>query len=982
MEKVLIKILITTLLPSAAFCQFGRNKLQIGNPDWYEWDTEHFELYYHAGYDSLASIGKGYLDIGYEHLTSSLGRSPDYPLPVIMYPSPNEFLENNVSLEILPEATGGFTEAFKNRIVVPFNGSYREFSHVLRHELVHAFQFYLLFGGNISSIVSASRFVTPPLWFIEGMAEYLSLDWDFESDMYIRDAVVHDHLLPPGEIEGFLVYKQGQSMVKYIAERYGVRKLGEILSKMKLSPSVDDAFEDAIGRDQEKLYEEWRREIKEYIWRELPGREFADDFATRITDHRREGSHFNVRPVFSPDGNYIAYFSDESNYSDLMLVSVLSKERRHLVKGERSGDFEGFHSFSSAPAFSPDGRRVAYVTRRKTRDYIAIFDIERKKVVEEICPRLNALFSPSFFPDGERLVFSGLSGMKLDLYIYHFESGRFSRITDDIYPDNEPSVSPDGRFVAFASARPLDTDDTTSLDRLEKNIFIYDVEGDSIFPVTHDGFSSSSPSWGPNGRLVYSSYRNGISNLYLYDMAEGVSYPLTDVVTGAFFPCFNPDGSSIAFSTFQDNGWDIFILENLSPKEKIADTPFREGEPVFELPVAREEEKDTSETGGITEEFSKFVFAKEPRREKKETRKLGKKRYTPSFSADYATASLFYDTFYGIQGQTVLLFSDMLGNHRIFLATDLFNTTDNANFYLSYTYLKRRTDIGGTIFHTKNYFIDNNGRFFSDRVYGTELYVAYPFSQFVRAEMSIAGLLLNRCFYEPPFDDKNISFVGAEVAWVKDNSLWGDTGPINGTRVRFKLEGLPPLSSDSYNYIEVQGDARRYFRILHKYTFAMRLTGGVVTGKNPKRYYLGGASQWLNYRVATDDIYSVRDMYLSSYIYPLRGYRLFDLFGTRYALFNFEFRYPFIEKVSFGFPPIEMRNINGAVFVDVGSAWDNDYSFRPVMNSRLKDIKAGVGIGVRVNLGMLLFTWDTAWSTNLVDISAHPVYYFTLGAEY
>ncbi|OQX89904.1 MAG: hypothetical protein B6D65_00845 [candidate division Zixibacteria bacterium 4484_93] len=982
MEKVLIRILIIVLLPSAAFCQFGRNKLQTGNPDWYEWDTEHFELYYHSGYDSLASIGKGYLDRGYDYLTNSLGRSPDYPLPVIIYPSPNEFLENNVSPEILTEATGGFTEIFKNRVVIPFNGNYRDFSHVLRHELVHTFQFYFLFGGNISSIASTSRFITPPLWFIEGMAEYLSLDWDFESDMYIRDAVVHDYLLPPDEIGGFLIYKQGQSMVKYIAERYGVRKLGEILSKMKLSPSIDDAFEDAVGRDQEKLYEEWSREIKGHIWEELPGREFADDFATRITDHKREGSHFNIQPVFSPDGNYIAYFSDESDYSDLMLISVLSKKRRHLVKGERSGDFEGFHSFSSAPAFSPDGKRIAYVTRHKTEDYIAIFDIDRKKVVEEICPKLKALYSPAFFPDGKQLIFSGLSGTKLDLYTYDLENGRFSCITDDIYPDNEPSVSPDGKFVAFTSARPLDAADTSSLDKLEENIFIYDVEGDSIFPVTYDGFSSCDPSWGPNGRLVYSSYRNGISNLYLYDMAEGVSLPLTDVVTGAFFPSFNPDGGSVAFSTFQDGGWDIFILDNLSPKDTIADTPFRMGKPVFVLPVVREEKKDTMKTEGISEGFSKFVFAKEPETEKKEARKLGKKRYTPRFSADYATASLFYDTFYGIQGQTILLFSDMLGNHRVFLATDLFNTTDNASFYLSYAYLKRRTDIGGTIFHTKNYFIDNDGRLFSDRLYGTELYVSYPFSQFVRAEMDIAGLLLNRYFYDPPFDDKNVSCAVARVAWVKDNSLWGSTGPINGTRIRFKLEGSPPLSSSSYDYIEVQGDARRYIRVSHRYTFAMRLTGGVVTGGNPKSYYLGGASQWLNYRIATDDIYSVRDMYLSNYIYPLRGYELFDLFGTRYALFNFEFRYPFIERLSLGFPPIEIRNINGAIFADVGSAWDNDSDFKPVMNSRLKDIKAGIGVGVRVNLGILLLNWDTAWSTNLVDIAAHPIYYFTLGVEY
>ena len=92
--------------------------------------------------------------------------------PLILYANHPQFRQTNAIPGGIGEGTGGVTEVFKRRIVLPFAGPIAETDHVLGHELVHAFQ-YDITGTNVSSGVAGALGL--PLWFIEGMAEYLSL---------------------------------------------------------------------------------------------------------------------------------------------------------------------------------------------------------------------------------------------------------------------------------------------------------------------------------------------------------------------------------------------------------------------------------------------------------------------------------------------------------------------------------------------------------------------------------------------------------------------------------------------------------------------------------------------------------------------------------------------------------------------------------------------------------------------------------------
>jgi len=183
-------------------------------------------------------------------------------------------------------------------------------------------------------------------------------------DMYVRDATINGYLAPPEYLNGFLAYKEGQSLIKYIADTYGEQKLGEILKKGKVYLTMGKALKEAIGKDEKELWEDYSKEMKRRYWPEIADRKEPDEIGKQLTHAREDGSYLNEKPTFSPEGDKLAMFTDRSDYTEIVLISANSgKIVKRLVKGERSGDLESLHSYVSGVSFSPDGRKLVFVAK-------------------------------------------------------------------------------------------------------------------------------------------------------------------------------------------------------------------------------------------------------------------------------------------------------------------------------------------------------------------------------------------------------------------------------------------------------------------------------------------------------------------------------------------------------------------------------------------------------------------------------------------
>src|SRR5690625_3890469 len=154
--------------------------------------------------------------------------------PIILYASHSEFQQTNALADYIDEGTGGVTESLKERVIMPFTGSYAEFDHVLRHELVHSFQFDVIFRNAAMDNVNpfAHRY---PLWFMEGMAEYLSIGHiDAITAAWLRDAVLSGYLRTIDEMnmrDDYLSYRFGQALWAYIGSKWAMRSSGSSCRK-------------------------------------------------------------------------------------------------------------------------------------------------------------------------------------------------------------------------------------------------------------------------------------------------------------------------------------------------------------------------------------------------------------------------------------------------------------------------------------------------------------------------------------------------------------------------------------------------------------------------------------------------------------------------------------------------------------------------------------------------------------------------------
>ena len=252
-------ILITALTAYAQETSFGKNKVQYTDFEWYYIQSAHFDVYFNKGSESLADFTADMAESSYTSISKSFRYQITNRIPIVAYDSHNDFQQTNVVNSYLEEGIGGVTELFKNRVVIPFEGEYKKFRHVIHHELVHAVINDMFYGGSIQSIITNNITLQLPLWFNEGLAEYEALKWDANSHMFLRDATVHEYLPPIQYLTGYFAYRGGQSVWNYIATKYGDQKISEILSRVRGARSVDQGFRSAIGLSIEELSERWEK---------------------------------------------------------------------------------------------------------------------------------------------------------------------------------------------------------------------------------------------------------------------------------------------------------------------------------------------------------------------------------------------------------------------------------------------------------------------------------------------------------------------------------------------------------------------------------------------------------------------------------------------------------------------------------------------------------------------------------------------------
>ena len=1016
--------------------EFGKNKVQYIKFHWSFIQTDHFDIYFSDGGEYLADFTAATAESAYASISHSFRYQLVNRVPIIVYNSHNEFQQTNVVNEYLEEGIGGVTELFKNRVILPFEGEYAKFRHVVHHELVHAVINDMFYGGSIQSIISNNITLQLPLWFNEGLAEYEALRWDTDSDMFLRDATVHEYLPPINQLYGYFAYRGGQSLWWYIATKYGDQKIGEVLNRIKSTRSVEAGFRGSIGIGLEELNERWQKEMKVLYWPDIAKREEPADYARKLTDSKKDGGFYNTSPAISPQGDKIAFISNRDEFFDVFIMNaadgtILTK----LVDGQTTNNFEELHLLTPGMSWSPDGKRLALTTKAGDEDAILIIDVASGDE-EKLTFDLAGIFSVDWSPKGDALVFVGNTKRQSDIYMYAFASKQLVNLTDDIFSDERPAWSPDGKTVYFSSDRGNelvpDSADIWTRDYSQYDLYAITVDTRSIERLTDWPHSNEgSPAISPDGKKVlFVSDRNGINNIYELNLDTRATRPVTNSLSGVYQLSLSRDGSKLVFSSLINGGFNLFLMR--SPFDRVLKTAELEPTEYFKTsyvqrdtaaapeplrqtaPLAADMHtpapKDTTKLYGkdVQIDFSNYVFKDsydEPIPKDSALQRLPKiaqnvdengrykvNKYKLNFSPDIVYGNAGYDTFYGVTGSTVMAFSDLMGDHQIIFATNLLLDLKNSDFALQYYYLPNRIDFGFGGFHSARFIeiLDQyGGSVYRFRTYGANIAAVYPFNRFDRFESSINWFNVSRENIEEPQEpiQERTVFVPS-VSYVHDTSLWGYTAPMIGSRYKFGVMGTPKVGANGLSFINVTGDYRTYFRLGRNYTIAMRLAGGGSYGRNPQKFIIGGTDNWINrtFENNTIPLENAEDYIFLQAALPLRGYNYNAEIGSKYGLFNFEFRYPLFAFLQAGPLPLGLQSIAGVMFFDMGSAWNKDRDFVAFTKNAdgatvTRDLLMGMGTGARIFFLAFLVRFDVAWAWNVHQFS-EPKYYFSLGTDF
>lgn len=221
---------------------------------------------------------------------------------------------------------------------------------------------------------------------------------------------------------------------------------------------------------------------------------FICDFDGRRPTQLTRYKSISLSPAWSSDGRWLAYTSYNKGNPDLYI--------RHVY--ENRGTVVSRKGLNIAPAWVPGVHQLAATQSYEGNPEIYLLTGDGK-MIKKLTKNSAIDVSATFSPDGRQMAFVSKRGGTPQIYIKELANGSIRRLTFSGKNNTQPNWSPKGDQIAY-----------TAMNDGRFNIWIADVDGGGQMQLTHSAGDNESPSWAPDGSMiVFSSTREGPSKIYL-----------------------------------------------------------------------------------------------------------------------------------------------------------------------------------------------------------------------------------------------------------------------------------------------------------------------------------------------------------------------------------------------------------------------------------------------------------------------------------
>jgi hypothetical protein len=902
---------------------FGKNQVHYDNFEWFIYKTDHFEIFYYREVEPHVERIASYAESAYQQVSADLkhdlGR---LPVPLIIFKTHSEFEQQNVIPGAAQEGVAAFAEPYRDRMLLPLDQPPDRLYGLIVHELTHIFEFDIIPQSLIRRSV--------PLWVNEGLSDYERGLWDPLDLMTVRDAAVADIVPRMSGLEGYggstnprLIYNLGHAVFEFIESRWGKEGIRQFLFSLRKSVigGGEDAYQEALQLSPEEFDQQFDKYLKDRF-KPFRDKERPVDYGRNLAPNPEEGPFSNALSLErSPSGDLLAVATGNRREGELDII-LLSATDGEFVRNLTPGfDKDMGFEYISTPSqwitvpwmsWSPRGDRLAYFVRTEKSKTLILQNVVTGRIEERL--ELNTVDepeSPSISPDGRTVAFAGLRDAVGDIFTVDLATGTVANVTNDEFGDSAPTFSPDGSYLVYMA-------------RVSGNhkLFRLDIATGTKRQLTFGTHDDAAAKFYRDDALVFPSTatdpaqpiepevaRNGnIYNLWTLSLQTGELQQFTDTLGGNLSPVVLNDGAEgvprVAFVSYYKDQYGLHVIEPKEPLRTAASADFGSPGPIidFQAPLAH-------------------TFMADNRRKKGAFEKMFLDGVPPVNVGLTSGGDLF--------GGTALSFTDVLGDRQFSVIAA--SVSQYRTLAFSYADLARRFQYAVQGYSQTQFYYGQLGGILYDPIYsqflsrdaaqatrttrGATFFGIYPMNRYTRLQVSAGVSHYQEQYNDPSLQQvsndyqlenfgrtifRNGAFAPLSIEFIQETTVFREFGPLTGSTMSLGYSYAPEVGG-LLSRQTADLDARHYIRLGTTGVLALRARGFRSWGEFPDFLFFGGNSE-------------------------LRGYDYLEFLGQNVAFGNAELRFPLIEAM---LTPLGVfGGVRGVMFFNIGGGWFDNTGFK------------------------------------------------------
>ena len=973
------------------------HRIQYQKFQWKFVGSSNFEIYYLEKNELMAKSTLAFLEADFVRVTELISYSPVQKVKIFIYPNHESWLQSNSGISLANAKDVEEENLAKFRVEIAFKDNLGSFKQELTKQVARVYLQDLLYGGTVRDILQNSLLLNVSEWYVLGMAAYIASGDSPDMRRFTYQIISENKIRKLPLAKGKEAELLGQSIWFYIASTYGKQSVGNILNLTRIIRNEQSSISSTIRKPFSKFLKDWF----DYYLNDAKQLE-VNSQKVFSTEEFKVSQNTLSSYRLSPDGLHEVWVTDEAGRFSVNLHTI-GQSKTQIILQSGLKDVNRVTS-GKGPLLSWSSKnQLAVLYSDQGYSWFKTFQIDKsgKSKGEDKKKIANLSYlDMEMSANGTKMLVRVIEKGQVDVGIYDLKRNRLNPVTKDAFDETEAHFLPDNRIL-YLTDRYIDSLPAPAAPFTSAFIWSPD-EPENPFRL----FSTS-------GRLFNFQFRSDSIAYFLQAQNQGnrlIRMNLSDTTFQQMAV------RSVAWDNFEISPSGISSVENTILVDKIARYSWSSLDeltnstwiPTIVDPIVLNSiEPVLTETNDLAKKSRRARLERQQTiRLKREPGKLiGPLDYENSFVMNSSEGLFKSDPIRGIGYAYEVKANDLLENHLfkagIFLTANLRNT----DLWGEYSYLANKLDWTFR-YDRKVLGQDTEADAQKIRFNRFALSATYPFSLLSR--LTVTGTYsTNRLFsqYSLNASEDYSGYAGTQLNYIFDNTV-----PMGeNLRTGFKFSFLAEAHKDIINsgdFVRLGMDARYYKKLTNTFYLATRFSASHQLGSKTQASMLGGMDNWLfnisetrNQQTPLGlDGLANRDIFMSQFVAPLRGFALNKLSGNSHLLFNAELRIPVKSLLSIESSSI-LNSLQLVGFTDVGTAWSgsspfaksngfntniyggNTNPFRATVTDYRNPFLVGYGIGARATVFGYFVKLDYAFGLENKEVKS-PITYLTLGYDF